>query len=218
MMTGIGVARFWERMHGVVAVRHPLLAVFLGDAELDAVVRSYIAVHPPRPLGQAKVGARLAEFLASTEPWSAHPIIAELAAYDYRRSGVALQPEEKALTRAQLTSAHPHTIARTRIRLKRRSALVMTRFRFHALPPTRLSRTTPLDEHPTYLLVHMAKSDMMTIEVDAVAHAAFEHFALGGTMRALTQALRGLTFTELEIERFLARCFAAGLLVADGHA
>jgi hypothetical protein len=202
MMTGIGVARFWERMRGAVAMRHPLLAAFLGDAELDAVVRSYIAVHPPSPLGQAKVGARLAE----------------LAAYDYRRSGVALQPEEKPLTRAQLSAVHPHTIARTRIRLKKRSTLVTTRFRFHALPPTRLSRTTPLDEQPTYLLVHMARNDVMTIEVDACAHAAFEHFALGGTMRVLTQALRGLTFTELEIERFLARCFAAGLLVADGHA
>jgi hypothetical protein len=218
MMTGIGVARFWERMRGAMAMRHPLLATFLGDVELDTVVRSYIAVHPPSPLGQAKVGARLAEFLGSNEPWSAHPIIAELAAYDYRRSGVALQPEEKLLTRAQLSAVHPHTIARTRIRLKKRSALVTTRFRFHALPPTRLSRATPLDEQPTYLLVHMARNDVMTIEVDACAHAAFEHFALGGTMRVLTQALRGLTFTELEIERFLARCFAAGLLVADGHA
>ena len=157
MMTGIGVARFWERMRGAVAMRHPLLAAFLGDGELDAVVRGYIAVHPPSPLGQAKVGARLAELLASSPPWSAHPIIAELAAYEYRRGGVALQPEEKPLIRAQLPAVHPHTIARTRVRLEKRSALVTTRFRFHALPPTRLSRTTPLDDQPTYLLVHMAK-------------------------------------------------------------
>jgi hypothetical protein len=215
MQTGIGVARFWERMRDVVATRHPMLAAFFDDRELATVVRGYIAAHPPSPLGHSKIGARLAEFLAATPPWSAHPIIAELAAYDYRRSGVALQPEEKALTRAQLASVHPHTVARTKIRLKKRSTLMTTRFRFHALPPTRLSRSTPLDDQPTYLLVHMAKHDVLTIEVDACAHAAFELFALGGTMRTLTHALRGLTFTELEIERFLARCFAAGLLVAD---
>jgi hypothetical protein len=199
-------------MRDFVAARHPLLAKLLGQPELVELVRRYIVAHPPDSCVATKVGARLARFLAASEPWCAQPILSELAAFDFLRSGAAISAEEPTVSRAEL--AEPDVT----FRLKKRTALAITRFKFHAVPLTQLSRATPLDEHPTYVLVHMANRRTMTNEIDHRSYLAFELLAAGGTLRAVSESLHELALTDLEIESFLARCADADLLVAVGAA
>jgi hypothetical protein len=208
-------SHFWHRMRDFVALRHPQLAKWIGEPELLEIVRRYVVTHPPDTCVASKVGARLARFLTTTEPWSAHPIIAELAAYDFQRSGAASNAEEATVTREQIAEAEPRARTTVMLRLKKRTALVTARFRFHAVPLAKLERTTPLDARPTYLLVQMANRRAVATELDHRAYLAFGYFARGGTLIALTDALRELDFTWTEIDTLFARCLDADLLVAE---
>jgi hypothetical protein len=192
-------SHFWSRMRDFVVTRHPLLARFLGEPEVVEVTRRFIAAHPPDTCVPGLVSARLARFLATAEPWRRQPIIAELAAYDFLRSGAALAAEEGTVSRAELTPD-------LTIRLKKRTALAITRYRFHATPLAGLMRTAPLDDEPTYLLVHTPNRRPVAGEIDRSTYLAFERLVAGGTVRALCEALG---------DGFIVRCADAGLLVGD---
>ena len=97
-------AHFWTRMREFVGNWQPLLARFLGAEEMDQVVRRYIAAHPPRTVVAAGVCAQLADFLRTAEPWSAWPIVGELAAIDYRRALIRASAEEATVTKARLAA------------------------------------------------------------------------------------------------------------------
>ena len=57
--------------------------------------------------------AQLADFLRSTEPWSAWPIVAELAALDYRRAQLRANADEATITKAMLAAVEPAARARS---------------------------------------------------------------------------------------------------------
>jgi len=191
-------SHFWHRMRSFVAQRHPVLGRFLGDTELRDVVERFIVACPPRTCVALEVAGPLAQFLTTADPWRADPIIAELAAYDYQRTAPALAAEEVVATRADLTD----DIA---VRLNKRSALVTTRYKFHAIQLTPLHRATPLDDQPTYLLVHMAGRRTLTTELDHRSWLAFEQLRAGCTVRTLREAWG---------EHFFATCVDQQLLVA----
>ncbi len=207
-------SHFWTRMSELIGNWQPLLARFLGAEEMARVVRRYIAAQPPRTVAVASVCAQLADFLRTAEPWSAWPIVGELAAIDYRRALLRAHAEESTITKAMLAAIDPDAIASIRFRLKQRSVLMTSRFqldvsRLHLLP-----RETPLDARPVYQLVHMTGRRYATIELDPRSHRAFAPLVEGMTLSALDEHLAGLGFDDRERPRFVDHLLENDLLVA----
>jgi hypothetical protein len=198
---------FWSRMRDFAVVRHPLLARWLGAEELDRIIRAFIAAHPPRALIGSDVVAPLAEFLATAEPWCAFPIISQLAAFDFRRSALAFAVEQATLNATDLPVP-----ANAMLQLKKRAAVIVTRFKFHLRWPA--AHATPLDDEPTYLLVHMTNRRHMTLELDHQTFLAMQRLAEGITLRDLVDHTSGAEIVEADIEQLVARCVAEDLLVA----
>jgi len=59
----------------------------LGDDDFDAMGRGYIAVHPSRHFSIRWFGDKLADYLASTSPWSGTPALGELARLEWALAG-----------------------------------------------------------------------------------------------------------------------------------
>lgn len=211
---GVHHSHFWTRMGEFIGNWQPLLARFLGAEEMDRLVRRYIAAHPPRTVVATFVCAQLADFLRTAEPWSAWPIIGELAAIDYRRALIRASAEEATVTKARLAAIDPAVIASLRFRLKQRSALVTSMFRLDISRLHLLARDTPLDARPTYRLIHMTGRRYAVIELDPRSVRAFEPLVEGMTMSALDEHLAGLGFDEGERRRFLDHVLESDLLVA----
>jgi hypothetical protein len=197
-----------------VANWQPLLAKFLGAEEMDQLVRRYIAAHPPRTVVAAGVCAELADFLRTAEPWSAWPIVGELAAFDYRRALIRAGVEESTVTKARLAAIDPAAIASIRFRLKQRSALMTSMFRIDIPRLHLLARETPLDARPVHRLVHMNGRRYAMIELDERSARAFEPLVEGMTMSGLDEHLAGLGFLDRERRRFVDHLLENDLLVA----
>jgi hypothetical protein len=207
-------SHFWTRMGEFIASWQPLLARFLGAEEMEPLVRRYIAAHPPRTVATAEVCAQLADFLRATEPWSAWPIVGELAAIDHRRALIRAAAEEATITRAMLAAIDPAAIASIRFRLKQRSALMTSMFQLDVSRLHLLTRETPLDARPVHRLVHLTGRRYATIELDPRSIRAFEPLVAGMTMTALDDHLAGLGFDDRERRRFLDHVLDGDLLVA----
>lgn len=207
-------SHFWKRMSDFIASWQPLLTRFLGPAEMDPLVRRYIAAHPPRDVLAAAVCAPLADFLRTAEPWSAWPIVGELAAFDHRRAMIRTRAEEPTITKATLAAIAPAAMASIRVRLKQRSALWTSRFRFDAARVHLLPRETRLDACPGYRLVHLTDRRFATIELDDRSARAFEPLVDGVTLPALEDHLATLGFADAERQRLLDHVLENDLLVA----
>ncbi len=207
-------SHFWTRMGEFIGSWQPLLARFLGAEEMDLLVRRYIAAHPPRTVAAADVCAQLADFLRTAEPWSAWPIVGELAAIDYRRALIRAGAEESTVTRARLAAIDPAVIASIRFRLKQRSALLTSRFLLDVSRLHLLARTTPLDARPVHRLIHMTGRRYLAIDLDPRSVRAFEPLVEGVTLSALDDHLAGLGFDDGERRRFLGHVLDNDLLVA----
>ncbi|HEX8108919.1 MAG TPA: DNA-binding domain-containing protein [Kofleriaceae bacterium] len=207
-------SHFWARMSEFIANWQPLLARYLGAEEMDQVVRRYIAAHPPRTVVATGVCAQLADFLRTAEPWSAWPIVGELAAIDYRRALIRAGAEEPTVTKARLAAIDPAVIASIRFRLKQRSAVMTSRFQLDVSRLHLLARDTPLDARPVHRLVHLTGRRYATIELDPRSVRAFEPLVEGMTMSALDDHLAGLGFDDGERRRFLDHVLDNDLLVA----
>jgi hypothetical protein len=209
-------SHFWTRMTEFIANWQPLLAKYLPaqGLDLDPVVRRYIAAHPPQTVVAWGVAAQLADFLRTTEPWSAWPILGELAEIDYRRALIRAAAEEATVTRAQLDAIDPAAIAAIRFRLKQRSAVLGSRFRLEVARLHLLTRDTPLDAHPAYRLIHMTGRQYATIELDERSVRAFEPLAEGLTLSALDDHLASLGYDARERRRFVDHVLGSDLLVA----
>jgi len=202
---------FWTRMAEFIANWQPLLAKFLGAHEMDQVVRCYVAAHPPRTVVASGVCAELADFLRTVEPWSAWPIVGELAAIDYRRALIRAAAEEATVTRAQIAAIDPAAI---RFRLKQRSAVLVSRYRFDFSRLHLLARDTPLDARPAHRLVHLTGRRYATLELDPRSVRAFEPLALGIALPALDDHLASLGYDDRERRRFVDHVLDSDLLVA----
>jgi hypothetical protein len=207
-------SHFWTRMGEVVGNWQPLLARFLGAAEMDQLVRRYIAAHPPRTVVAAGVCAQLADFLRTAEPWSAWPIVGELAAIDYRRALLRANAEESTVTKAMLAVIDPAVIASIRFRLKQRSALMTSMFRLDVARLHLLARETPLEARPVHWLVRLTGRRCVTRELDQRWAHGFEPLVDGMTMAALDEHLVGLGFDDRERRRFRDHVLDNDLLVA----
>ncbi|HEX4421350.1 MAG TPA: DNA-binding domain-containing protein [Kofleriaceae bacterium] len=207
-------SHFWTRMTEFITNWQPLLARLLGAEEMDQLVRRYIAAHPPRTVVAAGVCAQLADFVRTAEPWSAWPIIGELAAIDYRRVLLRACAEEATVTGTMLAAIDPVVLASIRFRLKQRAALMTSRFRLDGSRVHLLARETPLDLRPVHQLVHLTGRRYATLELDPRSSRAFEPLVEGVTLPALDDHLTSLGFDDRERRRFVDHVVDGDLLVA----
>jgi hypothetical protein len=205
---------FWTRMHDFAAYRYPLLRRVLGDAEFTELVRAYIAVYPPTSFTIGGVVEALPALLAETMPWVSSPILAHLAAFDFRRSGVRLTAEEATVSAAELAALDAGALARTRLRLKRRAMLAMTRYRFEPSRIHELPRNASLDDEPTHWLIYIAQGTCITQPVSPRLYAALQCLTTSVTVGELFAGLRGLGFRVAECDAVVGRLVDQELLVA----
>jgi len=71
-------ARFIE----TIETDHPILGSYLGDELFDKMTSGYISAHPSHFTSLRQYADALPEFLANNSPFSAHPIISELAQFE----------------------------------------------------------------------------------------------------------------------------------------
>ena len=205
---------FWTRMHDFAAYRYPLLRRVLGDAEFTELVRAYIAAHPPTSFTIGAVVEAVPALLAETMPWASSPILAHLAAFDFRRSGVRLTAEEATVSAADLAALDAGALARTRLRLKRRALLTVTRYRFEPGRIHELPRNAALDDEPTHWLVYIARGTCVARPVSPRLYAALQCLVTPIAVRELFAGLRGLGFRLAECDAVVDRLVDQGLLVA----
>ena len=75
------------RLVSILREEFDALHAFLGDEEFDALALAYVAVCPSSTPDARWYGDRFASFALSTQPWSDHPVIGELAALQWALSG-----------------------------------------------------------------------------------------------------------------------------------
>ncbi|MCC2112259.1 MAG: putative DNA-binding domain-containing protein [Hyphomicrobiales bacterium] len=70
------------RLIEILSIDFEHLHGYLGDENFGRLARDYIAAHPSPHRNARWFGARLAEFVATTAPWSAHKEVGEIAAIE----------------------------------------------------------------------------------------------------------------------------------------
>ncbi|MEP6634411.1 MAG: DNA-binding domain-containing protein [Luteimonas sp.] len=79
---GIYAHAYGARLREALEHDHPVLGAYLGDALWDTLCNGYIAAHPSRHRSLRDFGNDLPDYLTRTDAFSAHPEIAELAAFE----------------------------------------------------------------------------------------------------------------------------------------
>ena len=84
--TGFGIYAhaYSARLREALENDHPVLGSYLGDELWSKLCEGYIAAHPSRVRSLRDFGAHLPSYLEQTAPFDAHPVIAELAAFERR--------------------------------------------------------------------------------------------------------------------------------------
>ncbi|TDF35481.1 DUF2063 domain-containing protein [Alteromonadaceae bacterium M269] len=72
------------RLRGVIDSDHEMLSLYLGDDLFDQLVEGYIDNAPSEHPSLRFFAERLPEYLSKTEPFSNHPILAEIAGFERR--------------------------------------------------------------------------------------------------------------------------------------
>jgi Putative DNA-binding domain len=197
-------SHFWTRMRDFAAYRYPLLARALGNAAFEELVRAFIAAHPPTAYTLGPIVEGLQQFVES-------PVLADLAAFDFCRSGLRITAEEATLSPEELAAIPRDVLARTRLRLKRRSALVTTRYRFE---PGRITEL-PREPQQTHWLVYIADGKCVNRPVSLRMFAGLRLLAAGIAFADLFRELRALDYSIRECDAVLGTCFAADIVVAE---
>lgn len=207
-------SHFWTKMREFVPKVQPLLAKVLPADELDDVIRRFVVAHPPHSVIAIGVCAQLADFLRTTEPWSAWPLLGELAALDYARTQIAANAEEIAVTPTKLAALAPEVVAPIRFRFKKRAALITTGYRFELARIHLLARATPLDAEPTHALIYMVDRRFATLVLDARGYRALSPVVSGITLSELADHVARQGFDEGDARRMIDHLVESEVLVA----
>ncbi len=70
------------RLRQVIESDHEILWTYLGDEMFEQLVSGYIASHPSNFTSLRNYCNQLPDYLANTEPFDQHPIIAEIASFE----------------------------------------------------------------------------------------------------------------------------------------
>lgn len=86
---------------------YPGVLAMAGGLTFDALSRAYVAAHPSRDPSIRWFGRRLPAFLAATAPWSAHPALAEMAAFEWALGEAFDGPDATPLHAGDLAALAP---------------------------------------------------------------------------------------------------------------
>ncbi|MBL6650935.1 MAG: putative DNA-binding domain-containing protein [Reyranella sp.] len=103
-LTLLGVYRdaYAWRLIEVLTTDYPGLMAMAGPADFDHMARAYIAAHPSRYRSVRWFGGGLADFLASTPPYSTTPGAAEMARFEWALADAFDAIDAEPLTAAAL--------------------------------------------------------------------------------------------------------------------
>ncbi len=86
MPAGLGLGiygnAYGARLREALEHDHAVLGTYLGDALWERMCDGFIATHPSRVRSLRDFGSALPDFLASIEPFAAHPQLADLARFE----------------------------------------------------------------------------------------------------------------------------------------
>jgi len=85
---GIYVDAYRLRLLEILDDNYPGLRALVGDEEFDRLGRSYIDAHPSTHPSVRWFSRHLEEFLKTHEPYTGHPYLAEMAAFEWAQSMV----------------------------------------------------------------------------------------------------------------------------------
>ena len=72
------------RLRAGIEMDHPVLGRYLGDEGFDTMAAAYIDAHPSAYRSLRHFADRLPVFLRETKPFSGHPVLSEIAAFERR--------------------------------------------------------------------------------------------------------------------------------------
>ena len=107
--TRLGIYRdaYRLRLIEVLGTDYEVLHKYLGDALFDAAARDYLAAHPSIFRNVRWFGARLAEFLRATPRYATHPVLAELAQFEWTLGLAFDSPDEDAVRFEEVAAVPP---------------------------------------------------------------------------------------------------------------
>jgi hypothetical protein len=92
------------------------LAACVGDAQFEALGYVYITRYPSQHPSLRWLGRHMADFLATTRPWSGQPLLAEMAAFEWAQGEVFDAPDATPLSLAAIAAIPPESWAGLRLR------------------------------------------------------------------------------------------------------
>lgn len=200
------------RQQEIIGEQFPALMVLLGDDQFAEASRAYIKDNPPSKRSARWIGEHLPSWLAGHPTWSNHPVLVDMASFEWALAHAFDAPDAAPLTMEHLAAVPP-------------DVWPMLMFEFQpALSLVELSHDVAPFQHavvneqepsgaPALLdgvITHAVWRDHQSL---IVQYRALDH----GETIALTAALNGMTFTAVcehlaEIDEDNAAGVAAGYL------
>lgn len=98
---------YGARLVEAMAKDHEILHAYLGDETFGEMATAYVAAHPSRHPSIRWISRHLPAYLAETEPFSDHPAIAELAAFEKALNDAFDAPDGEVLAGDALATIPP---------------------------------------------------------------------------------------------------------------
>ena len=106
------------RFLDVLGQDYPGLHALLGDEEFRSLGLAYIAAHPSHHPSIRWFGRHLPEFTGSTAPWRSHPVLGEMARFEWARGALLDAADSPVVGIADIAAVAPERWAGIRPRLK----------------------------------------------------------------------------------------------------
>ena len=106
------------RFLDVLGQDYPGLHALLGDEEFRSLGLAYIAAHPSHHPSIRWFGRHLPEFTGSTAPWRSHPVLGEMARFEWARGELLDAADSPVVGIADIAAVAPERWAGIRPRLK----------------------------------------------------------------------------------------------------
>ncbi len=95
------------RLREALEVDYPKLRTLLGPTQFAELADTYIGRHPSRHPSLRWLGRHMAALLAQTAPWSAQPVLSEMAAFEWAQGEVFDAPEAGVVAVAEIADIAP---------------------------------------------------------------------------------------------------------------
>ncbi len=158
----------------------------LGDDAFEVLATSYLKAFPPRSFSLRDLGAELPRFLADTAPWSADPLLADLARLEWAFVEAFDAPDAPSLDLASVAAIPEDAWPSVRLSLQpslQRLALAYpvheSRLAVRSSNDAAVSRPAP---SPTFLVVHRGAARLQCVALERDAYALLDELARGAPL------------------------------------